>query len=475
MNIPFLNPTEYLNQHPSLLLATIPFTDESTVTSMKFSHSGNYLALGRNNGSVILLDFESRGIIRRFDSHIIDNEKENVISELLWISDEDGSIEQKFRDKILCREDHIHLLRTGKPSEENHILKSSRFLLACSYCNDPNSPVGYLFVWDILNESSKPIAEFKFPQGIITMNNISNQETKILISFYDSLPKILDLLSEETTSFPLQLKKNDYVIAKFNHTGEKIYCGSAKGDITVFDTSTFKILNQINVENGKCIYDIQFTVKGKYFLVNADGLVKVYHSATDAFQYDVKTADMEFRQHYWCGFSGLGPIVGSDADSSFLFGACKSTVYIWSRSQGFEIASLTPIKQRTAVIRIAWHPTKPMLVCSCTDSNLYLYTIPVKDNWSAFAPGFEEVEINDEYIEREDEYDDELVEEEKRRQEKDLDILDDMREIIDIITLKDANEQSIIEYIAPLSIEQEKWLFNLETQNSELIQSQIQQ
>ena len=105
--------------------------------------------------------------------------------------------------------------------------------------------------------------------------------------------------------------------------------------------------------------------------------------------------------------------MSSDTDSHFVFGACKSTVYIWNRSQGFEVAALHPLKQRTDyILRIAWHPTKPVLVCSGTDSNLYFYTIPIKDNWSAFAPGFEEIEVNEEYMEREDEYDDELLQEE---------------------------------------------------------------
>ena len=57
------------------------------------------------------------------------------------------------------------------------------------------------------------------------------------------------------------------------------------------------------------------------------------------------------------------------------------------------------------VWHMAWCPLKALVVTCGTDGKLYVWTKKYQENWSCFAPGFRELEKNEEYVEREDEFD----------------------------------------------------------------------
>ena len=52
-----------------------------------------------------------------------------------------------------------------------------------------------------------------------------------------------------------------------------------------------------------------------------------------------------------------------------------------------------------------WHPTKPVIASVSSLGDIHIWQTSSPDNWAAFAPGFEELEENVEYDEREDEFD----------------------------------------------------------------------
>ncbi|KAJ1511888.1 chromatin binding protein, partial [Coelomomyces lativittatus] len=52
-----------------------------------------------------------------------------------------------------------------------------------------------------------------------------------------------------------------------------------------------------------------------------------------------------------------------------------------------------------------WHPTLPYCVSVSHYGTIVVWNTFTQEKWSAYAPGFQEIEENVEYIEREDEFD----------------------------------------------------------------------
>ena len=54
---------------------------------------------------------------------------------------------------------------------------------------------------------------------------------------------------------------------------------------------------------------------------------------------------------------------------------------------------------------IQWHPKAPAIASTTKSGDILLWHCPTAERWGAFAGGFEEVDENVEYEEREDEFD----------------------------------------------------------------------
>ena len=54
---------------------------------------------------------------------------------------------------------------------------------------------------------------------------------------------------------------------------------------------------------------------------------------------------------------------------------------------------------------IQWHPKEPAIASITHSGNILLWHSPTPERWGAFAGGFEEVDENVMYEEREDEFD----------------------------------------------------------------------
>lgn len=120
------------------------------------------------------------------------------------------------------------------------------------------------------------------------------------------------------------------------------------------------------------------------------------------------------------GFSGDGEYVYAGAAHK-----AAHNIYIWDRGAG----ALDKILEgpREPLVDVHWHPIRPLLLSVSVSGPINIWFTPNAENWSAYAPGFEELEENIEYQEGEEEFDledeDEVSRRKQDQEEVDVDVL----------------------------------------------------
>ncbi|KAG5635342.1 hypothetical protein H0H81_011645 [Sphagnurus paluster] len=105
-------------------------------------------------------------------------------------------------------------------------------------------------------------------------------------------------------------------------------------------------------------------------------------------------------------------------------------IYIWDISNDGQFATALD-GGREPLLHLHWHPSKSSIASTTNHGNILIWHCPNPERWGAFAGGFEEVDENVEYEEREDEFDIEDEEDILRRKMKEED------EEVDIDTIED--------------------------------------
>lgn len=110
--------------------------------------------------------------------------------------------------------------------------------------------------------------------------------------------------------------------------------------------------------------------------------------------------------------------IGLSADGEYIYAGAanaeKHSVYVWGRVLGRLNRTIEGPKD--ALADVDWHPTRPAMASLSRNGDIHLWCVPSEENWSAYAPGFEELEENMEYEEREGEFDVEDEDEANQRQ-----------------------------------------------------------
>ena len=245
--------------------------------------------------------------------------------------------------------------------------------------------------------------------------------------------------------------KGNVSCASFDSLGNRIYAVTKSGTILGFDvTQIWTALVRENISNNDGItppHSIQLPLKpavviprnfgskggdtastavwhlivsrnGKFLIVNSsDGTIRLYNT-TECWNYSTTmTNDPEsigstnlILKPTWifqdvvtkvkfasCDLSGDGEYVVGGANGA----DNKYELHIWNTSTGALMDKLTGAS--TKLYSVAWHPTRSFLAVACSDGLVDVWGPRI--NWTAFAPDFQALPMNVEYIEREDEFD----------------------------------------------------------------------
>lgn len=356
---------------------------------------------GCSNGSCIIWDFETRGLAKEFR----DKDSTAPITSVSW-------------------------------SRYGHRLLAS--------ATDRS-----LTLWDV--STGEKIARITLQQTPLraSLHPGSPTPSICLACPLSSAPLLVDLNTGSTTVLPVSVSENGNppapnprnkfadgsppftpTAATFDKHGDLIYVGNSKGEILIIDSESIQVHAVVPIPGGSVVKDIVLSRDGQYLLTNSnDRVIRVYQNilpvkGSGEEIRNISNNSNEYGSHYdklkangtsclilscelldaitkiqWKApcFSGNGEwIVGASANKG------EHRLQIWNQS-GRLVKMLEGPKE--ALIDLAWHPVHPTITTVSVTGYVYIWAKEHVENWSAFAPDFVELEENEEYAEKEDEFD----------------------------------------------------------------------
>ncbi|XP_022666653.1 retinoblastoma-binding protein 5 homolog [Varroa destructor] len=353
----------------------------SLAITCTFNRYGTLLAVGCNDGRIVLWDFLTRGIAKIITAHI----------------------------HPVCS---LSFTRDG------------RKLVSASTDNT-------VCVWQVLTGDC--LQKYTFPSPVLKVQFHPRNERLFLVCPLKYAAVLVDCSTREHRLVPLDDDTDLNIVASFDRQGEHIFTGNAKGKVVVVRVSDLEVVVSFRVTTGSqsatAIKSIEFSRRGDHFLCNtADRVIRVYDSrkVVERAGEDVDVEPTQKLQDLvnkttWkkCCFSGDGEFICAGS-------ARQHALYVWERSVGNLVKILHGTKGET-LFDVVWHPVRP-IIASISSGVVSIWAQAQVENWSAFAPDFKELDENVEYEERESEFDLEdedksvQMEEESRDEEVEVDV-----------------------------------------------------
>jgi len=187
--------------------------------------------------------------------------------------------------------------------------------------------------------------------------------------------------------------------ACFTNDGTRVYVGNGKGLVSLWLVKTIEQCGSFQLPSATAVRNIQVTRDGSYVLVSETGKIRVY-DAQQSTLYREFMDQVNRTQWRKCMFS-------ADITGNYVVGATaekgEHAIHIWNRENGQLILKLDGPKE--SIWDLAWHPSRTILASCGQSGKVLIWAKHYAENYSAFAPNFKELEENEEYLEREDEFD----------------------------------------------------------------------
>lgn len=364
-------------------------------------YAGHYIAVGRLDGVVAVIDFETKNIVRWLEGHV------KAVTTVCWSG-------------------------------------NSRYLLTAS--RDWN-----VIIWDLsagaadtLQGERTHTVRFDAP---VTSAALHPRNSKLLVVTLhgQTQPVFVDLREEGGGRWELEPPPDEDEVAededeemetireistyaRFNPRGDLIYVGTSRGNIHIWDIQTKEWLWTEYVGSPTAVKHLEFNSSGSALVLNSQDRCIRYitlspfppsppsdsedEEAAAAFELPPPrppripyfTVEHKFQDLVnrtpWNG-------CGVSSDGEYIIGGAGNkgahNIYIWDRETGTLVKILEGPKDSCE--DLDWHPFRPLIASVSSHGFIHLWVTPIVENWSAYAPGFEELDENREYEEKEDEFD----------------------------------------------------------------------
>lgn len=349
----------------------------SMAITCAFNRQGTLLAVGCNDGRIVIWDFLTRGIAKFINAHV------HPVCSLSWN-------------------------------------RSGRKLLSAATDNTVS-------IWDVLLGENDKV--FRFPSPVLKVQWHPRNSTQFLVCPLKHAAVLMTVKGDHKV-VPLDGDSDLNIIASFDRRGRHIYTGNARGRILAFNINTLDVVASFRVTTGglntTAIKSLEFARRGECFLVNsADRIIRVYESrevltcGKDGEPEPMQKLQDLVNKTLWkkCCFSGDGEYIVAGS-------ARQHSLSIWEKAVGNLVKILHGTKGEL-LQDVVWHPVRP-IIASISSGLVSIWAQNQVENWSAFAPDFKELDENVEYDERESEFDledeDKEKEESKEQIEEDVDV-----------------------------------------------------
>ncbi|KAJ3817601.1 WD40 repeat-like protein [Lentinula raphanica] len=385
----------------------------------RFDPSGRFVGVGRFDGLATIWDLETKAAVRWLDGHV------KAVTSLDW-SRHSRYVLTSSKDWNVIVWD---LASVCDPPQRHATIRCDAPVSSASF-HPRNSQVilallttGEVYLID-LRKNHRSRTELYEPEG--DEDGIEGQSTR----------------------------RYTMTVARFDTSGKYVFIGTSGGYILVFNSRTKTMIARHRIAGGAgSIKGLDFAKNGRRLVTNSSDrtlrqfIVPNYPRSSDTAVESFIEEELEPTHRFndpinktaWHAVSyspdgewlagGEYPSRSSEfRDLRILLGAADAAnhkIYIWDISNDGQFAS-TLDGGREPLAHLHWHPSKASIASTTNQGNILIWHSPNAERWGAFAGGFEEVDENVEYEEREDEFDiedeAEILRRKKEAEQDDVDI-----------------------------------------------------
>lgn len=191
-------------------------------------------------------------------------------------------------------------------------------------------------------------------------------------------------------------------VATYSPDGSVIYVGDSRGYVTVIENNATKSIRtffKVTSAAGPCgVKGLLVSPDLRWLLVNSsDRYLRIF--TVGDYKLHRELHDPVNRQQW--------KTIVFSPDSEHILASCAHRhdhkFYFFGVWSGRMFRTFEGPKE--GVLDAVWHPSQPLLVSVSAVGTMYIWGAHAEESWSSFTPGFVELSHNQEYIEREDEFD----------------------------------------------------------------------